>query len=111
MIASTLTGSWFSGSCAISGRKPNAWSFWPVPCWSCRSVAVATTLIASRGVGLVSSTTSADNAAYLLIPLALLVFGLIMWLANWVNRSISARAINDVMLELRSDAFTAATEP
>lgn len=69
---------------------------------------VGTTLLASRGVDLLKSRADSE-LNFWLIPLILLLVSLLMWMANWVNRSLTARAINDVLLVLRSDAFAAAT--
>ncbi|HET7009208.1 MAG TPA: ABC transporter ATP-binding protein [Anaerolineales bacterium] len=44
------------------------------------------------------------------LSLAAALFGLgfLVWAANWVRRTVSARAVGDVMLDLRRDAFAAA---
>jgi ATP-binding cassette subfamily B protein len=45
-----------------------------------------------------------------ILTAAVLVSGIIVWGANWIRRSISARIVGDVVFSLRTDAFRAATE-
>jgi len=42
-----------------------------------------------------------------LITLALIIIGLVDWGANWIRRLVITRTVADVMLTLRTDAFTA----
>ena len=64
-------------------------------------------VMVSYGVDLLKSTGATWE--YILIPTAVLVLAVIMWMANWVSRSLTTRAIHDVILKLRTDAFSAAT--
>jgi len=52
--------------------------------------------------------TALDASAIALISLAVLLLGVIDWLANWVRSRLTTRTIGDVVLDLRSDAFRAA---
>jgi ATP-binding cassette subfamily B protein len=42
------------------------------------------------------------------LGLVLFLMGVIIWVANWARRRLSAEAVGDVMLALRADAFRAA---
>lgn len=61
----------------------------------------------SRGIDLLEST-NAPLAQYFVAPGIVLLAGILWWLGNAINRRVSASAINDVMLQLRTDAFSAA---
>jgi ATP-binding cassette subfamily B protein len=65
-----------------------------------------TPILVSRGIDLMAQEGSTARTG----PLAAALFGvgLLVWVANWVRRNLSARAVGDVMLELRRDAFAAA---
>jgi ATP-binding cassette subfamily B protein len=65
----------------------------------------ATTLLVPQGIELLSQDT--DHPMLPAVALALLVFGVLMWIANWVGRRLLTRTIGDVMLDLRRDAFSA----
>ncbi|HEX9012840.1 MAG TPA: ABC transporter ATP-binding protein, partial [Anaerolineaceae bacterium] len=67
----------------------------------------ATPVVVSYGID--SLKKSGATWEFWLIPGAVLALAVLMWLANWVSRSITVRAINDVMLRLRTDAFASAT--
>ncbi|HEY9088987.1 MAG TPA: ABC transporter ATP-binding protein [Anaerolineaceae bacterium] len=64
-------------------------------------------IVVSRGIDLLNQV-GAPLVQYFLIPGIVLVVSVLTWLANYLNRRVSARAINDVMLQLRTDAFDAA---
>lgn len=61
----------------------------------------------SRGIDQLGNT-NAPLGQYFLAPAVVLLAGILWWLGNAINRRVSARAINDVMLQLRTDAFSAA---
>lgn len=61
----------------------------------------------SRGIDQLKNT-NAPLGQYFLAPGIVLLAGVLWWLGNAINRRVSARAINDVMLQLRTDAFSAA---
>ena len=48
-----------------------------------------------------------DMNAITLISLAVLVTGLIIWGANWIRRRLTSRAVGDVVMTLRTNAFDA----
>jgi ATP-binding cassette subfamily B protein len=66
----------------------------------------ATPVLVAQGVNLMTSTPSST----LLVgtALLLLLLGIIVWAANWFSRRLTIRAVGDVMLELRQEAFNAA---
>jgi ATP-binding cassette subfamily B protein len=68
----------------------------------------ASPILVSRGVDLISG----DESPRLLVLLTFLLFlmGLVVWGANWMRRRLTSRAVADVMLQLRRDAFSAAAE-
>ena len=69
-------------------------------------VGVAQPLVVSNAVGALAGT---PDLAYLLrISGAVLAIGVIYWGLSWVRRSVTVRAINDVVLNLRTRAFEAA---
>ncbi len=68
----------------------------------------ATPLIVARGVDLMAESGRRE-LVYLLAG-ALFAIGLLVWGANWVRRRLTTRAVADVMLRLREDAFSAAAE-
>ena len=45
-----------------------------------------------------------------LVGLVLLVLGVGLWVSNWARRSLVARAVGDVVLDLRTRAFRPAGE-
>jgi ATP-binding cassette subfamily B protein len=63
-------------------------------------------LIVSRGVGLLGQ--SPDTATLLALAGLLLGVNLCLWFANYLRRRETARAVADVVLSLRLDAFRAA---
>ena len=49
-----------------------------------------------------------DNPALMaLLTAGVFIFGVVVWLANWVRRRLTVRTIGDVVLTLRTDAFRA----
>jgi ATP-binding cassette subfamily B protein len=64
----------------------------------------STPVIVSRGVDLIAL----DGSPQLIYPLAgiLLLLGVIIWGANWVRRRLTSRAVAEVMMQLREDAFS-----
>jgi ATP-binding cassette, subfamily B, bacterial len=65
-------------------------------------------VVVSRGVDLLA--TSPSNAIIAGLFFAVLLMGVFNWLANWVRRRLTQQAVGDVVLDLRKDAFDAATE-
>ena len=59
----------------------------------------------ARGVDRMAGGWSASLA--LSLSAILLVLGVVVWLANWVRRRLTTRAVGDVVLALRRDAFNA----
>ncbi|RPI31913.1 MAG: ABC transporter ATP-binding protein [Chloroflexota bacterium] len=62
--------------------------------------------IAARGIDLLSVSLTSQTIA--IITGGLLLMGVITWAANWLRRRLTVRAIGDIMLALRADAFQAA---
>ncbi|MFZ5919540.1 MAG: ABC transporter ATP-binding protein [Chloroflexota bacterium] len=69
-------------------------------------IGAAQPVIVSRGVDYVKSQPT--GAAILLIGGAVLFTGVANWGLNWLRRSLTARAVGDVVLDLRTQAFDAA---
>ena len=67
----------------------------------------ATPILVAQGVDAMAQ--QGVGPATLALAGALFGLGVILWVANWVRRTVSARAVGDVMLGLRRDAFSAAT--
>ena len=63
-------------------------------------------ILTARGVD--AMATGAQGNWVILLPMAVLVLGVIIWVANWIRRRQTTRAIGDVTLTLRRDAFGAA---
>jgi ATP-binding cassette subfamily B protein len=70
-------------------------------------IGAAQPVIVSKGVDLLKNKPGAT--AILLISGAIFMIGVTNWLLNWMRRSLLARAIGDVILEVRNQAFRAAT--
>jgi len=66
----------------------------------------ATPILISRGIDLMAENISAQLTSVLIG--ALFTLGALIWAANWVGRRLISRAVGDVMLDLRRDAFLAA---
>jgi ATP-binding cassette subfamily B protein len=62
-------------------------------------------IVVARGVDRMAGGWSASLA--LSLSAILLLLGVIVWLANWVRRRHTTRAVGDVILALRRDAFSA----
>ena len=62
-------------------------------------------LIVSRGVEALKGQTS--TTLILILVAFMTVFGVGVWLANWIRRRVMIRLIADVISALRRDAFAA----
>jgi ATP-binding cassette subfamily B protein len=62
-------------------------------------------LIVSRGVGALEGQPS--TTLIVLLVTFMTVFGVGVWLANWIRRRLTIRLISDVISALRHDAFAA----
>jgi len=67
--------------------------------------AASSPVLVAYGVGLLDQNSQAS--LLYLIALALFALGAVVWLANWVRRRAVTRVIGDVMLDLRTEAFSA----
>ncbi len=67
----------------------------------------ATPILVSRGVDLMVAGDIPELTNVLVG--GLFALGVIIWGANWVGRRLITRAVGDVMLDLRRDAFVATT--
>jgi ATP-binding cassette subfamily B protein len=67
-----------------------------------------TPILISRAVDLLEE--NADFTAITVICGAVLVAGLVIWGLNWVRRQLIARAVGDVVMKLRTDAFAASVD-
>ncbi len=67
--------------------------------------AASSPVLVAYGVGLLDQNPQ-DSLLYL-IALALFALGAVVWMANWVRRRAVTRVIGDVMLDLRTEAFSA----
>ncbi len=63
-------------------------------------------MLLSRGIDLILAAPTPLVTA--ILGLAILATGVITWLANWARRRLTARAIGDVVLAIRTEAFRAA---
>jgi ATP-binding cassette subfamily B protein len=63
------------------------------------------TLIVARGVEALQGQPSSQLIAILVAVMT--VFGVAVWLANWMRRRFQVRVIGDVVSDLRRDAFAA----
>jgi len=68
----------------------------------------ATPILISRSVDLIAEEGSTQ--LMLTFVAAIFALGVLIWGANWVRRRLISRAVADVMLELRRDAFIASAE-
>ena len=62
-------------------------------------------IIVSRGVGLLGEVIS--TSMILILFFAILITGMISWLANWMRRRVMVRLVGNVVFDLRSTAFSA----
>jgi ATP-binding cassette, subfamily B, bacterial len=65
-------------------------------------------VVISRGIDLLSGNRTAQLA--LALAGGVLVLGSLSWLFNFIRQTLSARAVGDVVLALREDAFAAVME-
>ncbi|MGD8553570.1 MAG: ABC transporter ATP-binding protein [Anaerolineales bacterium] len=65
----------------------------------------ASPILISRSVDLMSQT--GQERLMLLFAGVIFLLGVLTWGANWIRRRLITRAVGDVMLELRRDAFRA----
>lgn len=70
-------------------------------------IGAAQPVIVSRGVDLLKSQPNVN--AILVISAAIFFIGVANWLLSWARRSLLARAVGDVILKVRTQAFRAAT--
>ncbi len=63
-------------------------------------------MLLSRGIDLIRANPT--PLTIVVLGLAILASGIVTWLANWARRRLTARAIGDVVLALRTEAFRAA---
>ncbi len=70
------------------------------------AVNAATPILVSWGVDLMAQQDAPEFIA--ILTGALFVMGVGIWVLNWVRRRYVMRAVGDVMMKLRQDAFTAA---
>ncbi|MGB2896431.1 MAG: ABC transporter ATP-binding protein, partial [Anaerolineales bacterium] len=68
----------------------------------------ATPILISRSVDLIAEKGSSQ--LMLIFVGVIFALGVLIWGANWVRRRLISRAVADVMLELRRDAFIASAE-
>ena len=71
-------------------------------------VGAALPILVSRMVDLLAGGLTTQSIT--LVGLALLAVGVGIWGLNWARRALVIRAVGDVVLKLRSDAFHAAAE-
>lgn len=63
-------------------------------------------VLVARGVDYLA--TAATSQILLVLFVAVLLTGVLNWVANWVRRRLTQEAVGDVVLQLRKDAFSAA---
>ncbi|MGB1251058.1 MAG: ABC transporter ATP-binding protein [Candidatus Promineifilaceae bacterium] len=63
-------------------------------------------IIISRGIGLLEDSGNTAQIPFLIA--AIFTVGVLNWLANWVQRYQSVHVIENVVLDMRTDAFNAA---
>ena len=66
----------------------------------------ATPILVAEGVNLM--TSPASSRLLIAMSFILLGLGIVIWVANWFGRRLTIRAVGDVMLSLRQEAFNAA---
>ncbi|MFH2038635.1 MAG: ABC transporter ATP-binding protein [Chloroflexota bacterium] len=69
-------------------------------------IGAAQPVIVSKGVDLLKNQAMLNSI--LLISAAVLLIGVANWSFNWARRSLLARAVGDVILKVRTEAFRAA---
>ncbi|MFZ6018730.1 MAG: ABC transporter ATP-binding protein, partial [Chloroflexota bacterium] len=65
-------------------------------------------ILVSRGIDFLKDELTPINA--LLIPFAVMLTGVIAWLANWQARRLIVRSVADVVARLANEAFASAAE-
>ncbi len=65
-------------------------------------------MLVAKSVDKMSRHLSAREAA--ILTGLVLLSGVLIWLANWVRRRLTARTVGDIVLQLREDAFGAVAE-
>ncbi|MCJ7513007.1 MAG: ABC transporter ATP-binding protein/permease, partial [Anaerolineales bacterium] len=65
-------------------------------------------IVAALGVDAMAAQRSGPWV--IVLPLLVLALGVVIWGANWVRRRLTSRAVADVMLALRRNAFAAAAD-
>ena len=65
-------------------------------------------ILVSKGIDLLAEEP--NDTMVVIITAAVAVSGIVVWGANWIRRSISARIVGDVVFTLRTDSFRAAAE-
>jgi ATP-binding cassette subfamily B protein len=65
-------------------------------------------VLVSRGVDLLGTYPS--TFSIIILALAVLITGVVVWGANWIRRRFLVRIIGDVVLDMRNSAFKAAAE-
>jgi ATP-binding cassette subfamily B protein len=83
-----------------------------------RLVGIAVAVVAMAAAGAAAPVLVAQSVDRLtragspvglpLLTLVYLLLGLVLWGGNWARRRLASRAVGDVMLAIRRDAFTAA---
>jgi ATP-binding cassette subfamily B protein len=71
-------------------------------------IAAAQPVVVSKSLDYVKGNITVTTIA--LITTAVFLIGVVDWGINWVRRSLTVRAVGDVVLELRTRAFRAAAE-
>jgi ATP-binding cassette subfamily B protein len=71
------------------------------------TASASVTLLVSRTIDELQADV--DLQTTLLLGGAVLFAGVFVWAGNWVRRRLTARAVGDVILDIRLDAFRAAT--
>ncbi len=64
-------------------------------------------IVVSRGLDIINNQRGGQS--FILIPLIVLGLGVAGWLANWARRRLTVRAIAEVMMDLSTQAFRAAS--
>jgi len=73
-------------------------------------VSAALPVVVATVVGLIASQPSPSLQAVLLVGAGLALVGIANYGLNWARRSLTVRAVGDVVLELRTQAFRAAAD-
>lgn len=68
----------------------------------------AVPIVIARGVDILASDTASE--LMILLVVAVFLLGILIWIMNWIRRRLITRVTADVMLDLRTNAFVAASE-